>query len=146
MGSAGAQGAEPAIGASASVPPPPPILVPTNRHQIAWVMTGGAIALTTLGGVLAYAASSAENDVRDLYVGFAGWPAVFDAETRVKYNDLIDRGRRFQHLSWASFGLASAAAVGAAVLFAIGGREDSARRARVTPIVTPSGAGVAVGF
>jgi hypothetical protein len=147
-GSAGAGGAgtEPGVAAGSASAPPPPTLVPTNRHKIAWVMTGSAIAFATLGGVLAYAASSSENDVRDLYVGFAGLPATFDPETRKKYDDLVDQGRRFQHLSWLSFGLAGAAAVGAAVLFVVGGREDSAQRARITPIVTPSGAGVAIGF
>jgi hypothetical protein len=129
-----------------SAAPPPPILVPTNRHKIAWVLTGGAIALASLGGVLAYAASSSENDVRDLYVGFAGQPATFDVETRVKYNDLVAQGRRFQRLSWVSFGLAGAAAIGAAVLFVAGGREEGKQRARITPIVTPNSAGIAVGF
>ena len=122
------------------------VLVPSNRQKVAWILTGGAIALTTLGGVLAYAASSSENDVRDLYVGFAGQPATFDAETRKKYDDLIDQGHRYQHLSWASFGIAGAAAVGAAVLFVIGQRPEPARSARITPIVTPGGAGVAIGF
>lgn len=137
-GSVGSGGAAPSAQA--------PVLVPTHRHKVAWVMTGGAIALATLGGVLAYAASSSENDVRDLYVGFAGQPATFNDETRKKYDDLVDQGHRFQHLSWASFGLAGAAAVGAAVLFVIGGRDESAQHARVTPILTPSGAGVSVGF
>jgi hypothetical protein len=132
--------------ASAGTGAKAPVLVPTNRHKVAWVMTGGAIALATLGGVLAYAASSSENDVRDLYVGFAGQPVTFNDETRKNYDDLVDQGRRFQHLSWASFGLAGAAAAGAAVLFVIGGRDEAAQHARVTPIITPSGAGVSVGF
>ncbi|HSR99869.1 MAG TPA: hypothetical protein VLM79_22600, partial [Kofleriaceae bacterium] len=125
--------------------PPPPILVPTNKHKVAWVLTGSAIALTALGGILAAAASSSENDVRDLYVGFAGQPATFNAETQKHYDDLVDQGHRFQHLSWASFGLAGAAAAGAAILFVLGGREESAPRGRVTPVVTPSGAGVPPG-
>jgi hypothetical protein len=126
--------------------PAPPILVPTNSHKAAWILTGGAIALTALGGILAVAASSSEADIRDLYVGFAGQPATFDAETRKRYDDLVDQGHRFQHLSWASFGVAGAAAAGAAVLFVLGGREDTAQRARVTPVVTPTSAGVAIGF
>jgi tetratricopeptide (TPR) repeat protein len=149
-GSATAPDAAPtgsAAGASTgSAAPPPPILVPTNRHKIAWVMTGAAAGLAALGSVLAYAANSSENDLRDLYVGFAGQPATFSVETRVKYDNLVDQGRRFQHLSWVAFGFAGAAAVGAAVLFVVGGRDDSAQRARITPIVTPSSAGVAVGF
>jgi hypothetical protein len=141
-GSAGSAAGSGSSEASAKAP----VLIPTNRHKVAWVMTGGAIALAALGGVLAYAASSSENDVRDLYVGFGGQPATFSDETRKKYDDLVDQGHRFQHLSWASFGLAGAAAVGAAVLFVIGGRDESAQHARVTPIITPSGAGVSVGF
>jgi hypothetical protein len=132
------------IGSGASAPPP--ILVPTNQHKVAWVLTGGAIALTALGGILAVAASSSESDVRDLYVGFAGQPATFNAETKKRYDDLIDQGHQFQHLSWASFGLAGAAAAGAAILFVLGGRDESASGARVTPVVTPKGAGVAIGF
>jgi hypothetical protein len=144
---AGPEGAEPGVGSGLTGQAPAPVvLVPSNRHKVAWILTGGAVALATLGGVLAYAASSSENDVRDLYVGFAGQPATFTAETRKRYDDLVAQGRRFQHLSWGSFGLAGAAAVGAAVLFVVGGRGETAQRARITPIVAPSGAGVAVGF
>jgi hypothetical protein len=109
-------------------------------------MTGSAIALATLGGVLAYAASSSENDVRDLYVGFAGQPPTFDARTKESYDDLVSQGQRYQHLSWAAFGIAGAAAAGAAVLFVIGGRDETALPARIAPIVTPRSAGVAVTF
>jgi hypothetical protein len=122
------------------------VLTPSNSDKAAWILGGGAIALITLGGVLAYASSSSENDIRDLYVGFAGQPATFDSQTQQKYNDLIDQGRRYQHLSWAAFGLAGAAAVGAAVLFVIGGRDEPAHHARVTPQVTTNSAGVAVTF
>jgi uncharacterized protein involved in exopolysaccharide biosynthesis len=108
------------------------------------VLTGAGIALLTLGSVLAYAADSSENDIRDLYVGFAGQPPVFDARTQKDYNDLIDRGRQYEHLSWASFGLAGAAGVGAAVLFLVGGREEPGLQ--VTPVVTSRSAGVAVAF
>jgi hypothetical protein len=121
-------------------------LVPSNSHKVAWILGGGTIALIALGGVLAYASSSSENDVRDLYVGFAGQPATFDAQTQSRYNDLVDEGRRYQHLSWAAFGLAGAAAVGAAVLFVVGGRDEPAQHARVLPLVTATGAGVAVTF
>jgi len=123
-------------------------LVPTpnNRHKAAWILTGSGVALAVLGGVLAYAASSSENDIRDLYVGFAGQPATFDAETRKRYDDLIDQGHRYQHLSWAAFGLTGAAAAGAAVLFMLGGRDETAQHARVTPVVTSRGAGVSVRF
>jgi hypothetical protein len=131
----------PATGSAAPV-----TLVPSNSHKVAWIMTGGAVALAALGGVLAYAASSSENDVRDLYAGLGGQPPAFDAQTKQRYGDLLDQGRRYQHLSWASFGLAGAAAAGAALLFAIGGRPEAPGHARVTPTVTTRGAGVAVTF
>jgi hypothetical protein len=98
-----------------------------------------------LGGVLAYAARSSENDVRDLYVGVAGLVPAFDATTQKRYNDLIDQGRSYQHLSWAAFGLAGAAAAGAAVLF-VRDRSAPEHQARITPIVTGRGAGVAIAF
>lgn len=150
-----ATAAEPEVGiaggdadsGSAAAPAPAALrLIPNNRHKVAWLMTGGAVALVTLGSVLAYAANSSESDVRDLYVGFAGQPATFDAQTRKRYDEIIGHGRRYQRLSWASFGLAGAAAAGAVVLFVIGARPESPKRARLTPIVTPTGAGVAVGF
>lgn len=124
----------------------PPALTPSRSHKAAWILTGGVIALATLGGVLAYAANSSENDIRDLYVGFAGQPATFDTRTKQRYDDLVDQGHRYEHLSWASFGLAGAAAAGAAVLFVLGRREEPAQPARITPIVTTNSAGLAVRF
>ena len=118
---------------------------PNNRHKVAWVLSGGGIALATLGGVLAYASRSSENDIRDLYLGFAGQPATFTSETQRRYHDLIDQGHRYQYLSWAAFGLAGAAGVGAAILFALG-RHDPAAQPRVAPVVTTSTAGVALTF
>jgi hypothetical protein len=123
-------------------------LIPPTREKIAWLVGGSAIALATLGGVLAYAASSSENDVRDLYAGFAGQTPPFDGTTRKRYDDLVDEGRRYQHLSWAAFGLAGAAAVGVAVLFTVGRGDEPAppRAPAVTPIVGAHGAGVSVRF
>lgn len=131
-------------------------LIPSNKHKVAWVMTGATIALATLGGVLAYASDSAENDIRDLYTGFLGRPPAFDPRTRDTYADLIDQGRRYERLAWASFGLAGAAAVSAAVLFVVGGKPsaEAAPAARpkahssvqITPIVTGATAGVWVRF
>src|SRR5262249_3397614 len=126
----GPAGAGPAAGSSSTA-----ALIPPTREKVAWLMGGGAIALVTLGGVLAYASSSSENDGRDLYAGFAGQTPMFDAQTRKRYDDLVDQGRRYQHLSWAAFGLGGAAAVGVAVLFAIGRRDESAPT--VTPVVGP---------
>ena len=109
-------------------------------------MTGSAIALASLGGILAYAARSSENDIRDLYLGFGGQAPSFDARTQKSYDELIAQGHRYEHLSWAAFGVAGAAAVGAVVLFATGRRSPAAEDARITPVVTPTAAGVSVRF
>jgi hypothetical protein len=108
------------------------------------VLTGTGVALAALGGVLAYAADSAENDVRDLYAGFAGQPLSFDPQTEKRYNELVDEGHRYQRLSRAAFGLAGAAAVGAAVLFVIGRGSEAVPR--IAPVATASTAGVALTF
>jgi hypothetical protein len=141
--------APPASAAEPASPPaskPAPTLIPPAREKVAWLLGGSAIAFATLGGVLAYAASSAESDVRDLYAGLAGQVPAFDGATRKRYDDLVDQGHRYQHLSWAAFGLAGAAAVGAAVLFAIGRDDEPAQRSAIAPIVGPRSAGVSVRF
>jgi tetratricopeptide (TPR) repeat protein len=128
--------------------PPPPtgraIGTPNDHQKVAWVLVGSGLALVTLGGVLAYAASSSENDVRDLYLGFNGQQVTFDDRTRQRYDTLVDEGRRYEHLSWAAFGLAGAAAIGSALLFTLG--REPAQLTRVTPVVTTTTAGVAVAF
>jgi hypothetical protein len=133
---------DPAPAGSGSAAPLP---IPSNQHKVAWLLGGSAIALATLGGVLAYAARSSENDVRDLYAGLAGQPPPYDSQTRKRYDDLVDDGHRFQHLSWTAFGFAGAATVGAALLFTLGG-DEAAPHARVTPVITPRGGGIAVRF
>lgn len=148
--------AEPVALADPAAPPDPIALrraTPSHAGKVAWLLTGSAIALVSLGGVLAYAADSSENDVRDLYVGLGGQPTTFDAETRARYRDLVDEGRRYERLSWTAFGVAGAAAIGAAVLFVVGRRSDEAparaalRRApRIVPIATARTAGVSVAF
>jgi hypothetical protein len=138
--------ADVAAGAGTGTNSAPPALTPSNSHKAAWILTGGVVALATLGGVLAYATNSSENDIRDLYVGFAGQPATFDTKTKQRYDDLVDQGHRYEHLSWASFGLAGAAAAGAAVLFVLGRRDEPAQHARITPIVTTNSAGLAMRF
>ncbi|HET9620001.1 MAG TPA: hypothetical protein VFP84_01450 [Kofleriaceae bacterium] len=149
-----------AAAAPALAPPPAPDATPapsagagsgtplgalSASHRAAWVTTGGALALVALGGVLAYAARSSENDVRDLYAGFNGSLVTFDAQTRKRYDDLVDQGRRYQHLSWAAFGAAGAAAIGAAALFVFGRHDASpadATHARLAPALAPTTDGV----
>jgi hypothetical protein len=145
---AGAASPEASAGPTAASATGAAALIPPTREKVAWLVGGSAIALATLGGVLAYAASSSESDVRDLYAGFAGQAPPFDASTRKRYDDLVDEGRRYQHLSWAAFGLAGAAAVGVAVLFTVGRGDEPAppHAAAVTPVVGTHGAGVSVRF
>jgi tetratricopeptide (TPR) repeat protein len=125
-----------------------PTLVPPTREKVAWLLGGGGLALATLGGVLAYAARSSENDVRDLYAGFAGRAPTFDGATRKRYDDLVNEGRQYQHLAWAAFGLAGAAAAGAVLLFTVDRGDEPAPRPApaITPVIGPGGAGVSVRF
>ena len=103
-------------------------------------MVGGSLAFVTIGAVLAYSASSSEQDLKDLYVGLNGMPPQYDSATARRYQDLIDEGHRYEHLSWASFGIAGGFAIGAAILFARGHGDE---RVTVVPIATPHESGVA---
>lgn len=116
---------------------PAPASAQLGRHRGPWLLVGGSIALVTLGAVLAYSANAAERDVEDLYVGLGGTPPPFNATTRRLYDDAIAEGRRYQTLSIASFGLAGALAVGAAVWFALAPSE----KIIVAPAVAPGAAG-----
>ncbi len=129
-------------------PPPPPPPHHPHGNKTAWLLVGGAIAFATIGAVLAYSASSSENDISDLYVGLNGVPPTFTTSTQQRYNDLIDEGHRYQYLSWGSFAVAGGAAIAATILFATGG-DDAAehphavvREAVIVPLVSPSSAGI----
>ncbi|HEY4242467.1 MAG TPA: hypothetical protein VGM88_21765 [Kofleriaceae bacterium] len=110
------------------------------RRRTAWLLTGASGGLVVIGGILAYAASSSENDVRDLYVGVDGQPPQYAGSTKTRYAQLVAEGRRYEHESWAAFGLAGGAAIGAAALFYFFPDE------RITPVVVPGGGGVSVRF
>jgi hypothetical protein len=111
----------------------------TGRNRAAWLFVAGSVALVTVGGALAYSASSAENDVSDLYIGLDDRAPAFDPHTQKTYDDLVAQGERLQRYAWLSFGLAGASAVTAGVLFWHGRHEPL----QVTPTASPSGAGVA---
>jgi hypothetical protein len=135
-----------AIPASPVAPPtsPAPAIGQTTvaahpSHTGAWLMVGGSIAFATAGAVLAYSARSSEQDLRDLYAGVGGNPVVYDAATARRYQDLLDQGHRYEHLSWAGFGVAGACAVGAAILFLRGGEDE---RVSFAPIVSPHESGL----
>jgi hypothetical protein len=126
---------------SALVAPPPPVSDHPRGNDAAWLMVGGGLAFVTLGAVLAYAASSSEQDLDDLYVGLDGKPPVYDATLAKRYQGLLDEGHRYEHLSWGAFGVAGGFAVAATVLF-LHGRHES----RIEPVVGTHSAGVSVRF
>jgi hypothetical protein len=116
---------------SATLPPPPPSHA--HGNDAAWLMVGGGLAFVTLGAVLAYSANSSEQDLKDLYVGLDGKPPTYDAMVAKRYQSLVDEGNRYEHLSWASFGIAGGFAIAATILFA-------RHHDRVEP--TPSGVAI----
>jgi hypothetical protein len=90
--------------------------------------------------VLAYSASSSEQDLKDLYAGVNNMPVSYDGTVPGRYRDLVDQGERYQHLSWAAFGVAGACAAGAAFLFLHHGGEDE--HISIAPMVAPHESGV----
>jgi hypothetical protein len=117
--------------------PSAPITMPSRNKDVAWLFVGGSLAFITAGAVLAYSVSSAEQDVKDLYVSDNGRPPDFDAETRERYDDLVAEGKRYEYLAWTSFTLAAGCALGATMFF-LRARNDIT----VAPIVTPKETGV----
>jgi len=104
--------------AAAPAPLPPPVPVErAHGSDAAWLMVGGGLAFVTVGAVLAYSASSSEQDLRDLYVGLDGKPPTYDATVAKRYQSLVDEGNRYEHMSWGSFAIAGAFAITATVLF-----------------------------
>jgi hypothetical protein len=103
---------------SAAVPAPlPPAVEQPHGNDAAWLMVGGSLAFVTVGAVLAYSASSSEQDLKDLYVGLDGKPPTYDATVAKRYQSLVDEGERYEHLSWGSFAIAGGFAVAATILF-----------------------------
>ena len=123
------------------VPAPAPAVTvqpaPVHGHGTngAWLAVGGTVALATIGGVLAFSATSSEQDIKDLYVGVDHVPPVFDGTTQKRYDDLIDEGHRYQDLSWAAFGAAAVCAGLSAYLFVRG--HASHEHVALRPVVAP---------
>lgn len=128
----------PAPSSEATPPPAPALEAPSSDQDRAWLFVGGALAFATAGVVLAYSTSSAEQDIKDLYISNNGKPPEFDDKTRERYDDLVAEGRRYQYLAWTSFGLAAGCALGATIFF-LRDRGDVS----VAPVVTPNQTGVA---
>ncbi|MGE0548069.1 MAG: hypothetical protein AB7O24_06690 [Kofleriaceae bacterium] len=136
--------ASPAAPAPTATATPGAATAGLGRNRVAWLLVSGSLAFATIGAVLAYSANSSEKDIQDLYVGFGGYPPVWSERTKQTYDELVDEGRRYERLSWISFGLAGATAITAGILF--WRNRDEVEPARVAPIVTPRGAGVSVRF
>ena len=117
-----------------------------HRHgrDLPWLMVGGALAFATAGAVLAYSASSSEQDIKDLYVPLSGGGApTFTPATAQRYQDLVDEGHRYQYLSWGAFGVAAGFGIAATFIF-IHDHIEAQRNILVTPVATPSSAGASV--
>lgn len=110
-----------------------------NGRDGEWLMVGGALAFITVGVVLAYSASSSEQDIRDLYVGVAGTRPTYDMSTASRYHDLLDEGHRYQDLSVGAFGIGVGFAVAAAVWFI---HDRNVEALAITPVVSAQGAGL----
>ena len=122
---------------------PPKVAPATKSHTTgAWIATGTGIAFATVGAVLALSAKSTQDDLDDLLATRtpAGQPPVFDGTTRIRYNDLITTGERYQTLSWISFGVAGAAGIAATYLFLTsdGGTQERAPAKVGKALITPT--------
>jgi tetratricopeptide (TPR) repeat protein len=114
-----------------------------KSRDLPWLMVGGALAFATAGAVLAYSASSSEQDIKDLYVGLDGKTPVFDTKTQQRYQELLDEGHRYQYLSWGAFGVAAGFGIAATLIF-IHDHVVEERRVMITPTATPTSAGAAI--
>jgi hypothetical protein len=117
-----------------------------HRHgrDLPWLMVGGALAFATAGAVLAYSASSSEQDIKDLYVPLGGGGApTFTPQTAQRYQELVDEGHRYQYLSWGAFGVAAGFGIAATFIF-IHDHIEAERNILVTPIATPTSAGASL--
>lgn len=146
-GSSTAPTPEPSAGSavsagSAAVVPgaPDPTKGLPGRNRAAWLLVASSVAFATVGGVLAYSASSAEKDIDDLYIGLNDTSPTYDARVQRTYKDLIAEGERYETLSWISFGLAGASAVAAGVLF-----WRASDKVEIAPTASATGAGVTFG-
>jgi hypothetical protein len=126
-------------GSGSAAPEPAPPAPHVHGDNVPWLLVGGSLAFVTLGAVLAYSASSSENDILDLYTGVDHVPVTYNATTAQRYSDLVNEGHRYQYLSWTSFGIAAAFGVAAGVFFV---HDANERRYSIAPIATPQSAGV----
>jgi hypothetical protein len=117
-----------------------------GNRSAAWIAVGTSLGFITVGAVMAYSAKSSQDSITNLYGPAGQLPPVYDPATQKRYDDLTSQGDRYQLLSYISFGVAGAAAIAAVVLWSRTGDEHPASTSvgalQVTPVVTPSGAGI----
>ncbi len=126
--------------AAASSYPPPPL-----RRTAGWLAVGGGIAFVTIGAVLALSAESTEDDLADFYiVRTGGDPLPFNGSTQRRYDELVERGERYQTLAWVSFGVAAAAGAAATYFFLSSRNEEQREPSAVAlrPLLSPQSAGL----
>lgn len=139
-----------------TTPPPFEEDKPSWKRSAAWISVGVTVAFVTTGAVLGLSASSRQEDIENL-ISFrdqAMQPQEFEGTIQEKYDDLVDEGEQLDKLSKVAFGLAGAAAVGAAVFFVLdaksggGAADERARGGRtVTPMIGARGElGVSLGW
>jgi hypothetical protein len=140
-GSAVVPTTEPAGSGSAVVAAPDPTKGLPGRNRAAWLLVASSVAFATVGGVLAYSATSAEKDIDDLYIGLNDQSPTYDERVARTYKALIAEGERYETLSLVSFGLAGASAVAAGILF----WRAPDNELRIAPTASANSAGVTLG-
>ncbi|MDX2090183.1 MAG: hypothetical protein SFX73_20155 [Kofleriaceae bacterium] len=110
------------------------------RNRAAWLLVASSVAFATVGGVLAYSATSAEKDIDDLYIGLNDQSPTYDERVARTYKALIAEGERYETLSLISFGLAGASAIAAGVLF-----WRAPDKVHIAPTASANSAGVTIG-
>lgn len=153
------EAAAPAAGAPAT--PETTLADLSARRSAAWVAVGVAAAFATTSAVLALSAESRESDIEYL-IEFrgagSGMPSRFARPVRERYDELAREGEQLSFYSWATLGLASAAALAAVTLFVMDDAPaspgetpetpagdpagDAAASARLAPALLPGGMGV----
>lgn len=125
---------------------------PSWKRTAGWVSVAATVALATTGAVLGLSASSREEDLQNLldFRDPSGQPAVFDGNTRARYDELVDEGEsldRYAKIAWIATGATAAAAVVFFALDATSPKTESENpvvgRPAWTPVVTEDGFGVA---
>lgn len=98
----------------------------STKKKVALVSTAVAAGTLAAGFVFALKGNSAEQDLVNL-VNFRDAnlnPAAYDTVPRKKYDDLVDKGNRYNTTSYALFGVAAVATVTATTLFILDAMDE----------------------